>query len=273
VLADGRHVRTDAEDEPELLWAVRGAGGNFGVVTAFELDAYELGDVVFSVMAFDAGDPAGLLERWGAAVEAAPRELTSFLTLFEQRGGSHVAQLYSVYAGDDTAAAAEALTPLLHAGPLLDQQAQLVPYPALLPSQGGVHTGGAPPAMRSGLLEHIGPEAARTLADGIRSGAAPMLQFRSVGGAVNDVDPLATAYAHRTQNFAVNAVGSTRGDALDRAWDELRPHLSGLYLSFETDQRPERLHDAFPGETLERLRRLKARYDPANVFDQNFPIR
>jgi hypothetical protein len=55
-------------------------------------------------------------------------------------------------------------------------------------------------------------------------------------------------------------------------WDELRPHLDGLYINFETDDRSERLHDAFPGKTLERLRRLKARYDPDNVFNQNFPI-
>jgi alkanesulfonate monooxygenase SsuD/methylene tetrahydromethanopterin reductase-like flavin-dependent oxidoreductase (luciferase family) len=273
VLADGRLVRTDAEHEPELLWAVRGAGGNFGVVTAIELEAGELGDVVFSMMAFDARDPAPLLERWAAAVEAAPRELTSFLTVFEQRGGSHVAQLYTVYASDDTVAATEALTPLLHVGQLLDQQAQLAPYPALLPSQGGVHTGGPEPVFRGGLLEHVDADAARILADGIRSGAAPMLQVRAVGGAVNDVDPLATAYAHRTQNFSVNAVGgSLRADALDAVWDELRPHISGIYISFDTDPRPERLHDAFPGETLTRLRRLKAQYDPDNVFDQNRPI-
>jgi hypothetical protein len=187
--------------------------------------------------------------------------------------GTPVAQLYSVYAGDDAAAATEALTPLLHIGPLLDQQAQLLPYPALLPGGGGVHTGGAPPAFRGGLLEHIGPAAARTLADGVRSGAAPMLQIRSVGGAVNDVDPLATAYAHRTQNFSVNAVGaSAQGDELDRVWDDLAPHISGLYISFDTDPRPERLHDAFPGETLERLRTLKAEYDPDNVFNQNFAV-
>jgi FAD/FMN-containing dehydrogenase len=50
------------------------------------------------------------------------------------------------------------------------------------------------------------------------------------------------------------------------------PHVDGLYLSFDTDRRPERLHEAFPGETLDRLRRLKAQYDPDNVFDQNFAI-
>jgi FAD/FMN-containing dehydrogenase len=55
-------------------------------------------------------------------------------------------------------------------------------------------------------------------------------------------------------------------------WDELRPHLDGLYLSFETDQRPQRLRDAFPGPTLTRLRELKAVYDPRNVFNQNFPL-
>jgi FAD/FMN-containing dehydrogenase len=55
-------------------------------------------------------------------------------------------------------------------------------------------------------------------------------------------------------------------------WDELRDYLDGLYLSFETDQRPRRLHDAFPGSTLTRLRELKASYDPENIFDQNFPV-
>jgi FAD/FMN-containing dehydrogenase len=75
VLADGTQVRADAEHHPDLLWAVRGAGGNFGIVTAVELEAYEVGDVVLSTMTLEAGPE--LLERWGAALEAAPRELTS----------------------------------------------------------------------------------------------------------------------------------------------------------------------------------------------------
>ena len=59
---------------------------------------------------------------------------------------------------------------------------------------------------------------------------------------------------------------------LDRIWDEMQDHVAGLYLSFETDLRPQRLHDAFAPRTLERLRALKARYDPDNVFRQTFPI-
>jgi Berberine and berberine like len=89
------------------------------------------------------------------------------------------------------------------------------------------------------------------------------------GGAVNDVDPDATAYPHRHQNFNVSSVGADAG-RFRALWDELRPYLDGLYLSFETDQRPQRLRDAFPGPTLTRLRELKAVYDPQNVFSQNF---
>jgi Berberine and berberine like len=80
-------------------------------------------------------------------------------------------------------------------------------------------------------------------------------------------------YAATVPPHAVSTVGlgSSERGFYDH-WDELRPHLDGLYLSFETDERPERLEDAFPGDTLTRLRRLKARYDPDNVFNQNFPI-
>ncbi|HST39652.1 MAG TPA: FAD-binding oxidoreductase, partial [Conexibacter sp.] len=271
VLADGSLVRADADHHPDLFWAVRGAGANFGVVTAIELEAAPLGEVVHSTMVFEAG--AALLERWGAVVEAAPRELTSFLGLYAQRRDAPLVQLHTLWAGDDVGAATDALTPLLGIGPLLDQQAQLLPYPAVVPPHGGQHLGGgATAAFRSGLLHHVTPQAAEAIFGLARSGVAPMQQLRAVGGAVNDVAADATAYAHRTQSFSLNAVGGSHR-RLDERWDALvAPHTDGLYLSFDTDPRPERLHDAFPGATLERLRRLKARYDPDNRFDQNFAI-
>jgi hypothetical protein len=274
VLADGSAVRAGADEHPELLWAVRGAGGNFGIVTALELDAYRLRDVVFSVMVFDGSATAPLLERWGELIERAPRELTSFLYAFAQRGGSPTVRLMNVYAGDDAEAAVDVLAPLLEIGPLLDQQAQLVPYPAIVPPHDNQHYGGQTrPLVSNGLAEHLGPDLGQRLADGLRTHVASLVAIRSVGGAVNDIDPAATAYAHRHQSFSVSSVGLGAGEAaFHRHWDELRPHLDGLYISFETDERRERLHDAFPGETLARLRRLKARYDPDDVFNQNVPI-
>ena len=99
-----------------------------------------------------------------------------------------------------------------------------------------------------------------------------MIQIRQVGGAINDVDPMATAYAHRTQNFCVGAVGYGIA-ALSQQWDaHLQPLMDGLYLSFDTDTRPERIHDAFPTATLERLRAIKAVHDPEDVFEQNLPL-
>jgi alkanesulfonate monooxygenase SsuD/methylene tetrahydromethanopterin reductase-like flavin-dependent oxidoreductase (luciferase family)/FAD/FMN-containing dehydrogenase len=271
ILADGTFVRADNEHHPDLFWALRGAGGNFGIVTAFELGAYPVRDVVFSVMLFDASPD--LLTRWGQVIEQAPRELTSFLGIFRRAGSAPIAQLYTVYAGDDTKAAIQALTPLLSIGTLLDQQTQLIPYPAVIPPHGALHLGdGFAPASRSGLANHITPQLARSLLELTETGISPMVQIRCVGGAVNDIDPLATAYAHRGQNFSANAVAHSQ-DRLNQRWDtDVAPHLRGLYLSFDTDQRPERLNEAFPGQTLTRLRQLKARYDPSNVFNQNFPI-
>jgi hypothetical protein len=223
-------------------------------------------------MAFDARNTAQVLSRWGDRVEHAPRELTSFLSLVLQQGGP-IVQLYSVYAGDDTDAAIAALTPLLDIGPVVDQQAQLVPYPAIVAPHGGIHMGGSPTAIRAGLLNHIYEPTAHAIEDFLATGESSWLQIRAVGGAVNDVPADATAYAHRTQNFSVNAVGRSTIDRLNPVWDEnLYPHMDGLYLSFDTDPRPERLLDAFPEPTLTRLRELKAKYDPDNVFRQNFAI-
>jgi FAD/FMN-containing dehydrogenase len=273
VLADGRIVRADATENPDLLWALRGAGGNFGIVTAFELDAYPVGDVVLAQMVYDASDAAALLDRWGKLVEAAPRELTSFLYLFAGRGGAPpAAQAITVWAGDDADAAVAALTPLLSVAPVLDQQAQLLPYPAVVAPHDAAHYGGqAEPLISNGLAVHLEAGLNEGIAAGLRGGATPWIAIRAVGGAVNDVAPDATAYAHRHQNFNVSSVGGDAG-RFHAHWDELRRYLDGLYLSFETDQRPERLHDAFPGGTLTRLRELKAAYDPENVFDQNFPL-
>jgi len=92
-----------------------------------------------------------------------------------------------------------------------------------------------------------------------------------MGGAIADVPADTTAFDHRSAAFQLAALGaSERG--LDAAFAPVRRHADGLYLSFETDQGPERLRDAFPAATLERLRRLKRRYDPANLFHDNFNI-
>ncbi|MDX6741508.1 LLM class flavin-dependent oxidoreductase [Actinocorallia sp. A-T 12471] len=273
VTADGRVLRASAEENPDLFWGLRGAGGNLGVVTWVEIEAMELGDVVFSQMTLGARDISGLLQRWGAAVEAAPRELTSFLVLSPPRGGRDaVAQLMTVYAGDDTNTAVKELERLAEAGPLLDHQGYLLPYAGVVPPADKHHTGGGDPAVRSGLVTHLDEDVSRAFADAARSGTPYFLQIRATGGAAHDLAPDATAYPHRHQNFALTAMAADQS-SLNAVWDSrVAPHTDGLYLSFDTDTRPERLLDAFGTTALSRLRHLKHTYDPTNLFHANFPI-
>ncbi|MGN9810014.1 LLM class flavin-dependent oxidoreductase [Micromonospora sp. BQ11] len=274
VTADGRLLRADDAHHSDLFWAVRGAGGNVGVVTALELEAYEVDKVVHAQLVVDATDTAHLLRRWGRLVEDAPRDLTSFLALFPGRRGSPpMAQVTLVHDGADIEAAQAALSPFLEIGPILDQQAQLVPYPALVAPPGNRHRGQGLNDSHSGLLHHVTPQAADLVAAMIRSGDVMIMQLRSVGAAVNDVARDATAYPHREQNFSVLAATvPDRRARLDKLWAELYAHLDGMYLSFESDTDPKRLLDAWPEPTLSRLRAVKATYDPDNVFNRNFPV-
>jgi hypothetical protein len=123
----------------------------------------------------------------------------------------------------------------------------------------------------NGFATHLDDALNDQIETALRTGISGWMAIRATGGAVNDVDPQATAFPHRHQNFNVSMVGGDR-DRFAKYWDELRPLLDGLYLSFETDTRPQRLHDAFPEPAYTRLRELKERYDPDNVFNQNFPI-
>src|SRR5690606_126078 len=238
-------------------WAVRGAGANVGIVTALEFAAYDGGNVGWAQLEFDASDARELLLRWGAAVEAAPRDLTSFIILGPpRRGQPAVAQAMTMIASDDAETIISQLQPLAGIGPLYDQQVMIAPYAAIMANAAAQdHNGQGEPSTRSGLLEHITPEFAAEAERLILSGTTYFFQIRSVGGAVSDVDPDATAYANRKANFSVVAFGANP-DRLNTAWDSLARHFDGLYLSFETDQAPERISEAFPGNTLERLREL-----------------
>nr|MDQ2698051.1 BBE domain-containing protein [Actinomycetota bacterium] len=133
------------------------------------------------------------------------------------------------------------------------------------------HHGYGDPVSRSAFLPALTPEFARDAARLLESGTARFFQLRTMGGAIADVPPDAMAFSHRSVAFQVTAIG-TDDDALNAAWDRLRHHFDGLYLSFETDRRPERLLDAFPEPVLGRLRELKRRYDPRNLFRDNFNI-
>ncbi|HET7829871.1 MAG TPA: FAD-binding oxidoreductase, partial [Candidatus Limnocylindrales bacterium] len=269
VLADGRLVRADADAEPDLFWAIRGAGANMGIVTAVELTALPVDRVVYASFAHDLGDAAGLLRAWSDVMREAPRELTSFLYLFpDGPSQASVAQATHVWAGDDAEAALPLLERLATVGPLVAQpQAQVVPYPAIVAPLDSRHTGQQHARSRNGLLDEMRDEDAEAIARLVATPRMTMIEVRSLGGALRDVDPAATAWAHRHQQVFVSAgAPGYAEEALDAAWSPLAARASGVYPAYTSDSRPERVHDAFPGETLTRLRQIKRRVDPDNLF-------
>jgi FAD/FMN-containing dehydrogenase len=273
ILADGSQVRASAEENKDLFWAVRGAGANFGIVTSFEFEADEIGAVGWAQLALDASNTADFLEKWGAAVESAPRDLTSFVIMGpSRRGQPSIAQVMAVVDSDQPDVTINRLQPIANIAPLYDQQVVITSYANVMANaQGGDHNGQGEPEGRSGLVAHITPKFAQAIERLLRSGDVYFFQIRSVGGAVSDVPSEATAYGYRSANFSVAAAGTNR-ERMNQHWDELAEYFEGMYLSFDTDVRPDRVNDAYPPGTLERLRTLKQQYDPQNVFRDNFNI-
>jgi FAD/FMN-containing dehydrogenase len=265
VLADGTQVRASEAENAELFWAARGAGANFGVAVAFEFVVDEVDDVGWAQLTFQAPDPAAYLEAFGRVVAGTPRETTPFLIL-----GQGVAQLMAMVDSSDPEVIISQLQPFAEIAPLVQQEVVIAPYAAVMNMFPETpHDGRGEPVSRSAFTREITPAFASASADLIGSGASHWYQIRTVGGAVADVAPDATAYAHRDANFALAVMGAN-AQRLDRWFEPVRRQSQGLYLSFESDRHPDRLADAFPPATLSRLRRLKARLDPHNLFRDNF---
>jgi FAD/FMN-containing dehydrogenase len=267
-------VRASDEENPDLFWAIRGAGANFGLVTSFEFQVDPVSPAVgWAQLTLDASDTPRFLERFGEVSSAAPRDTTAFLVMGPpRRGQPAVAQILAMVDSDDPQTIVDRLQPFAGIAPLFDHQIVAAPYAAVMNMFPDTeHHGQGEPVARAAMLERITPEFARDMARTLATGVIYFFQIRTTGGAASDVDPDATAYAHRRANFSLAAMGVDRART-DALWDGLHRHFDGLYLSFDTDLRQERLADAFPPRTLDRLRALKAKFDPDNVFRDNFNI-
>jgi FAD/FMN-containing dehydrogenase len=271
-LADGSVVTASADENPDLFWALRGAGANVGIATSFDLRADPVAEVGWVQLAFQVADVAAFLEEFGRVQEAAPRDTTMFLILGRaQTGQPQVAQMYGVVASSDADTIIDRLQPFAAMAPLVGQQVQLAPYASVMANASdAVHAGQGEPHFRSGLARHLDASTAAAAAALVTSGATPWFQIRSVGGAVADVAADATAYAYRDANFSITSVGA--GTTFDVLWGQLAEHFEGLYLSFESRQGREIVEHAFPPATLARLQDVKRRYDPQNLFRDNFSV-
>ncbi|MFB8754628.1 FAD-dependent oxidoreductase [Streptomyces nigra] len=268
VLADGSAVRADDSSEADLLWVMRGAGAGAGIALAFEFEAMELRDVGVAQLVARI-DPTGEeLQRLDAALKEAPRELTTALTLSSQ-GSMTSAFITAVVASDDEHVIRRSIEPLLGLTHVALQQAVITPYTNLVPHQHmHANTGQMPAFTTNGLVTDITPSAARAIVD-MASGPAPVhIQMRSLGGAVSDVDPAATAFAHRHQRSLIIAFTFPPYDreALGRAWEPMAEHTDGAYVNFVSHPDDAMFDQTYPGITGARVTELWKHYDPEGIL-------
>ena len=285
VLADGRTVRADAATNPDLFWALRGGGGNFGVVTRLQYRLHPVSEVTGGMLFLPATPDvvAGLV----TAAQEAPEELGLIANVMPcppmpfvpaEHHGSLVVMALVCYAGpaDDAAAALAPIRAL--ATPLADLLRPMS-YPELFPPEDPSYRPVA--VSRTMFLERVDVDLAARLLDllaepeGMR-----VVQLRPLGGAIARVPDDATAYAHRSAPLMANvATFVTADDRAERlAWVErmlalLDQGVPGAYVNFVGDEGPDRVRAAYPGATWDRLRAIKAEYDPENLFrrNQNIP--
>lgn len=284
VLADGRIVQTSATEEPDLFWALRGGGGNFGVVTRFTFRAHPLpSGVVSGSIEVDPAQLGAVFRGWRDVLRAAPEELsTTYLGMPSfAEGMPATSQITFVWAGDDVAAATAAIAPLLEFPSVTGHTIERMPYADVLVAEQPDAEQVEAPALRfideNGFAAAFDDELIDELVS-VRDEIGGVLMVRLLGGAFGRVASDATAWAYRDTEawifsvaFLPEEIADAQEPRLRAAWRRLDPWLAGFYGNFSSLADP--VESMYPPATLARLRAIKRRYDPDNLFRRTHNIR
>jgi FAD/FMN-containing dehydrogenase len=286
VTAAGERLLVDAEQHPDLFWAIRGGGGNFGVVTRFKYRLAPLGEMVGGMLILPATPET--IAGFVAASEAAPEELSGIGNVMtcppmpfvpEEHHGSLVIMALLAYAGPVDAGQA-AMAPFRELATPLADMVRPIRYPEMYPPAEEEYRPLA--VARTMFIDHVDGAVAETIVERLEASDAPMraCQLRVLGGAMARVPADATAFAHRSSRIMVNIAAFYEGEhdrAAKEAWveefvDAIRQGDDGAYVNFLVNEGPERIRAAYPGATYDRLAAVKAKYDPQNLFRRNHNI-
>jgi FAD/FMN-containing dehydrogenase len=285
VTADGRLLRIDDQTHPDLFWAIRGGGGNFGVATRFRFRLHPLDQFVGGLLLLPA--TAETISGFVAAAEAAPEELSAIANVMPapplpfvpaDQHGRLVIMATLAYAGD-VEAGQRALAPFRALATPLADLVRPMPYPEIYPPE---EEGGFPLAgrvLRTMFVDALDRDDAEAIVQHLEASTAPIrvAQLRVLGGAMARVPAEATAFAHRASRLMVNLAAAYErpGEAeVHQAWVDRYAAALGdgdarAYVNFLGDEGQARIRQAYPGSTWKRLAAIKARYDPTNLFHRN----
>ncbi|WP_167215880.1 FAD-binding oxidoreductase [Kribbella shirazensis] len=281
VTADGTVLRVSATEYPDLFWAIRGGGGNFGVVVDFDLVAHPFSSVVGGTILYRMDDVPALMRRWWDGVQGAVDELSTAFCVMPALGGDPpMVMVACCYAGDDTEAALAAIDPLLRPRTVIGHDIALRPYFELL------HDAVPPPpgiriVSKNVLVPEMTERLFTVLGDifGSGQGSGPFV-LRHIGGEMSKLPAAATAFAHRDAEVMVLAKTSLPIESTDeqvsralRHWEGIQPFGIGSYVNFHGTATADDIANSYPAATYRRLAEVKAVYDPSNLFDQNHNIK
>jgi FAD/FMN-containing dehydrogenase len=286
VTADGQLLRADANDHPDLFWALRGGGGNFGVATRFQFRLHPLSQVVGGMLLLPAS--AEVVAEFIALAEAAPEELSTIANVMPapplpfisaEQHGQLVVLALMVYAGD-VEGGQRAVAPFRALATPLADLIKPMAYPDIYPPEDpDYHPAAVGHTM---FLDRIDRHAAETIVGSLQASDASLrvAQLRVLGGAMARVPAEATAFAHRGSAIMATVASFYDGPAdkpVRQAWvdqfaADLRQRDDSAYVGFLTDADPARTRQAYPGAIWDRLVEVKARYDPTNLFHHNHNI-
>ena len=291
VTADGQFLRASADRHADLFWGLRGGGGNFGVVIAFEVDLHPAGIVLGGTIFYDAANADRLMQAYAHYAAAAPDELTTISMLLNAPTAPFIPQAYQgkpvfmiqvCYTGN-LVEGERVVAPLRALGTPIADLITPMPYPSMFALTEEATIRGLVHDERSLLMRTLDDEALHTLAQEALVFMAPgmIVQLRVLGGAMSRVATDATAFAYRDAQamIMVGHMGpkSAHTDylhaSMEQIWQAIRPYAAGAYVNFLADEGEERVHDAYPPATYARLVALKNRYDPTNLFRLNQNIK
>jgi len=285
VVADGQLLTASAEQHQDLFWAIRGGGGNFGIVTSFTYRLHPVDTILGGGVSYPAEQAHAALKHYHAFARDAPDEVSTSASIGRDAGGRAVVSAAVCYCGP-LEEGERVVRPLREFGPPVAGDFVPMPYAAMQTGADGGFPLGRRHYWKAGFLRDLTDDAIATL---LRFAADIPSPYSGIGlqqmtGVASRVDPTATAFAHRARHYdflVLSQWDDPADDDRNITWtralfEAMRPHLEdAVYVNDLNDEREEghdRIRSAY-GANYERLATIKSAYDPSNLFRINHNIK
>lgn len=280
VTASGDVVTASENENPDLFWAIRGGGGNFGVVTDFTFEAHPLPAVVHGTITFETDDLGALLRGYRDVMRSAPEELNVTFMQFPPMGPDAPGgpALYVLWGGGDVDEAMVHIQPLIDLPGAASHDITRKAYADALEDPHPPEPGAPMPTMvgNNGWMRYFSDEAIAAIVEMDSSLPGSMLVVRYLRGAFNQVAEDATAFAWRSAETLVMSVAFLPPDTapeviegVHAAWRAVEKFTEGTYGNFQAAAGERVVRLMYPPATLARLGAVKRVWDPQNLFSQN----